>query len=361
MKRDIERRRSVREAPINPDHWYAVAPSEALRREPVGTVIWNRPVCIFRDAAGAVHALEDRCPHRLVRLSLGRVTDDGIECRYHGWRFASDGRCLHVTGMDTDQIPDAAHAKVLPVLEQDGFVWVFPGRRESAESVRPMRMPEWDDLDFVASVAPMSCEAHFSFVIENLMDMYHGRLHQRHQPWSADALLEVTRGEGRLEARYSATAYYRIDRIWSALQLAVPALRSPYPAPLVVTYEYPHWKARLGDDFTLYGVFCPVGPRRTRVHLVHFTSLHRLDSFRKAPVSVRRAVKRCLRNIAGGLLKRLISQDVPMVEEEQRAYDAAPERRPLELNRTLHAVQRLVWNEARHAGGAPAHASKSLP
>ncbi len=38
-----------------------------------------------------------------------------------------------------------------------------------------------------------------------------------------------------------------------------------------------------------------------------------------------------------------------MVEEEQRAYDAAPERRPLELNRTLHAVQRLVRNEARRA------------
>ena len=355
---DIEGREPVREASINPDHWYAVARADEVRREPLGAVIWDRPVCVFRDADGAVRALEDRCPHRLVRLSLGRVTGDGIECRYHGWRFTNDGRCLHVAGLDPARIPEAAHAKVLPVREQDGFVWVFPGRRESAETVRPMRMPEWDDLDFIASVAPMSCEAHFSFVIENLMDMYHDRLHQRHQPWSADALLEVTRDEGRVEARYSATAYYRIDRIWSALQLALPALRRPHPASLVVSYEYPHWKARLGDDFTLYGVFCPAGPRRTRVHLVQFTSLHRLDSFRKAPVSVRRAVKRCLRNIARGLLKRLISQDVPMVEEEQRAYEAAPERRPLELNRTLHAVQRLVRNEARRAANGASRASQ---
>ncbi len=353
-----DRRASVREAPINPDHWYAVARTDEVRREPVGVVIWDRPVCVFRDAAGAAHALEDRCPHRLVRISLGRVVGDGIECRYHGWRFGSDGRCLHVPGMDSAGIPAAARAKSYPTREQDGFIWVFPGRRELAESAQPMQMPEWDDLDYIPSIAAMSCEAHFSFVIENLMDMYHDHLHQRHQPWRADALREVVRGAGRVEARYSATAYYKIDRIWSALQLAVPALRRPYPVPLVVTYEYPHWKARLGDEFTLYGVFCPSGPRRTRVHLVHYTSLHRLDSFRKAPVAVRRGVKRCLRNIARGLLKRLISQDVPMVEEEQRAYDAAPERRPLELNRTLHAVQRLIWQEARQASGEPIHASQ---
>ena len=344
---------SVREAPVNPDHWYAVAPAAELGRGPVGAAVAGRPVCLFRDAAGAVHALEDRCPHRLVRLSLGRVVGDGVECRYHGWRFGRDGRCLHVPGLAPARIPAAAAARTWPVREQDGFVWVFPGRPELAEKVGPMRMPEWDHLDFIASVAAMSCEAHFSFVIENLMDMYHDHLHERHQPWSARDLLEVTRSEGRVEARYSATAYYRIERIWSALQLALPALRSPHPVQLVVTYEYPHWKARLGDDFTLYGLFCPAGPRRTRVHLVHFTSLHRLDSFRRAPPAVRRAVKRCLRNIASGLLKRLIRQDVPMVEEEQRARDEVPERRPLELNRTLHAVQALIRKEAGGIGEGP--------
>ena len=358
MRRDIERRGSVRDAPINPDHWYAVAPSDALRHEPVGAVIWDRPVCVFRDAAGVAHALEDRCPHRLVRLSLGRVTDDGIECRYHGWRFGSDGRCLHVTGLDPDRIPEAARTEALPVREQDGFVWVFPGRAELADTVRPIPMPEWDDLDSIASIATLSCKAHFSFVIENLMDMYHDHLHQRHQPWKADALLEVRRDEGRVEAHYSATAYYTIDRIWSALQLAVPALRTPHPAPLVATYEYPHWKARLGDDFTLYGVFCPGGPRQTRVHLVHYTSLRRLDTYRKAPPAVRWAVKRCLRNIARGLLRRLISQDVPMVEEEQRACDVAPRRRPLEFNRTLHAVQGLIGQEARRSASRAAGASQ---
>lgn len=248
--------------------------------------------------------------------------------------------------MDTKSMPEGCHVKAYPVREQHGFVWIFPGRAELARDRQPMPMMEWDELDSIASIAPMSCAAHFSFVVENLMDMYHGHLHQRYQTWTVNALEAVVRSEGSVEARYAATGYYKIDRVWSALQLVLPALRRPYPASLVVTYHYPHWQARLGDEFRLYGVFCPVGPRETVGYLVHYTSLRHLHSLQKAPLAVRRTVKRYLRNIAKGLLEKLISQDQPMVEEEQRAYDDQPLRRPLEVNRTLHAVQRLMRKEA---------------
>src|SRR5579862_2071442 len=51
---------------------------------------------VWRDAAGAVHAWDDRCPHRGTRLSIGRVDGDHIVCAYHGWQFGSDGRCIAV-------------------------------------------------------------------------------------------------------------------------------------------------------------------------------------------------------------------------------------------------------------------------
>jgi len=344
----------IREVGINPNHWYVVALSKEVRSDPVGVVIWNQPVCVFRDSQGRVHAIEDRCPHRLVRISHGRVVDEGIECPYHGWRFGTDGRCVYIPGMDSKSMPEGCHVKAYPVLEQHGFVWIFPGRSELSRDVQPMPMVEWEDLDFIGSSARMSCRAHFSFVVENLMDMYHGHLHQRYQTWTVNALEEVIRREGIVEARYAATGYYKVDRFWSALQLLLPALRTPYQTSLVVTYDYPHWKARLGNEFALYGVFCPVGPRQTEGYLVHYTSLHHLRSLQKAPLAVRRNVKRYLGNIAKGLLNKLISQDLPMVEEEQRAYDAEPDRRPLEVNRTLHAVQRLMRKEASK-GDAPDH------
>ena len=33
------------------------------------------------------------------RLSLGRVCDGQLECAYHGWRFAGDGRCVSIPAL----------------------------------------------------------------------------------------------------------------------------------------------------------------------------------------------------------------------------------------------------------------------
>ena len=44
-------------------------------------------VCVARDAAGQVHAIDDRCSHGAVSLAEGDVEDCTIECWLHGSRF----------------------------------------------------------------------------------------------------------------------------------------------------------------------------------------------------------------------------------------------------------------------------------
>ena len=47
--------------------------------------------CSFAAQGGKAAALLDRCPHRNVPLSLGRVVAGGrLECAYHGWQFESE-------------------------------------------------------------------------------------------------------------------------------------------------------------------------------------------------------------------------------------------------------------------------------
>jgi branched-subunit amino acid ABC-type transport system permease component len=64
-----------------------IAMSSEIQQRPVRREIWKQPVVLFRTRQGEMRALEDRCAHRLVRLSRGRVKDDKIECAYHGWQF----------------------------------------------------------------------------------------------------------------------------------------------------------------------------------------------------------------------------------------------------------------------------------
>jgi phenylpropionate dioxygenase-like ring-hydroxylating dioxygenase large terminal subunit len=76
-------------------HWQAVELSRNLRTKPVRVYFDGQPIVLFRTAKG-VEALIDRCPHRLVELSKGRIVGDDIECPYHGWRFSGKGLCTAI-------------------------------------------------------------------------------------------------------------------------------------------------------------------------------------------------------------------------------------------------------------------------
>ena len=73
-------------------------------------------------------------------------------------------------------------------------------------------MNEWDDLNEISSFVTLRTRAHFSYLIENLMDMYHGSLHAQYQVWTAESLKEVVEGENQVSATYQATTYYRGKR-----------------------------------------------------------------------------------------------------------------------------------------------------
>jgi hypothetical protein len=183
-------------------------------------------------------------------------------------------------------------------------------------------------------------------LIENLMDMYHGHLHQDWQAWTDAVLEDIQEDANRVDVHYQAQSYYKIDKIWSISQLFFPALRRLHPEPLDVSYVYPHWVSTLGKDFKIYCLLCPVNQTATRAYLIHFTSLNAFWRLHKLPVWFRRFVKDSLFSSAQKLLDGLVRQDVQMIEEEQQAYLNNPDRRSYELNRALVSVQRLIRNQA---------------
>ncbi len=340
----------LRELGINWNHWYAVARStEVTAQVPHGITLWERDIVLYRDPQGQPHALEDRCPHRHVKLSQGEIVQGELECVYHGWRFSPQGHCTHVPYLGADQKLPTCALRPYPIREQDGFIWIFPGDPAQADHHTPTPIPHWEHLNYIASVALMDVEAHYSFVIENLMDMYHGRLHADLQAWADPILHTIEETPHQVAAHYHAQSYYRIDRIWSAAQLVFPALRQLHPEELHVHYDYPNWRASLGQEFRLYCLFCPTGPTHTRAYLLHFTSLEAFPNLHKLPTAFRRFVKNRLFGAAQGMLKNLILQDAAMLEQEQRAFLADRDRKGPELNRALLAVQRLIRSEANEA------------
>ncbi|MBD2771614.1 aromatic ring-hydroxylating oxygenase subunit alpha [Iningainema tapete] len=339
--------RDIRQLGINPNHWYVVARSSEVKNKPLSVKLWEQAIALYRDSKGQIHALEDRCPHRHVKLSHGQVIGDDLACAYHGWRFNHQGECTAVPYLANNQKLPTCTLRHYPVIEQDGFIWLFPGNVETkhGKSLQPMGIPEWEHLNYIATVSVINCQAHYSYLIENLMDMYHGHLHQDYQAWAEAALEDIQEDANRVDAHYTAQSYYKIDKIWSISQLFFKSLRRLHPEPLNVSYVYPHWVSTLGKDFKIYCLLCPVNETQTKAYLIHFTSLNAFWRLHKLPIWFRRFVKNNLFGSAQKLLDGLVLQDVQMIEEEQQAYLKHPIRQSYELNRTLVSVQRLMRSQ----------------
>jgi hypothetical protein len=60
--------------------WYVAATDREIGRKPLRRIIMNEPIVMYRTEAGAPVALEDRCVHRHLPLSMGRL--EGAHWRY---------------------------------------------------------------------------------------------------------------------------------------------------------------------------------------------------------------------------------------------------------------------------------------
>src|SRR5437867_11592969 len=85
------------------DVWLIAAQTEELQGAgPLARVVNDVALVLYRDGAGRVVALEDRCPHKNVALSIGRVQGGTLQCPYHGWPFDPEGRVVDDPSRSTD-------------------------------------------------------------------------------------------------------------------------------------------------------------------------------------------------------------------------------------------------------------------
>jgi phenylpropionate dioxygenase-like ring-hydroxylating dioxygenase large terminal subunit len=162
-------------APLR-EAWYYAAPGrEVGRGRTIARIMLGEKVLLGRDRAGAVFALRDICPHRGMPLSFGAFDGTQLECCYHGWRFATDGRCTLIPSLVPGQAFDLAQIAVAryPAREVQGNVWVFFGSD-------PGTAPDIPMLDgFAESAAPQVVEtmrfaAPIDHAVVGLMDPAHG-------------------------------------------------------------------------------------------------------------------------------------------------------------------------------------------
>lgn len=160
---------AARDYPL--DCWYVAAPAADVGSELTSRRLLGRQVLLYRDGAGTVVALEDRCAHRALPLSMGSLVADRVVCRYHGFAYDATGACVDVPSQDN--VPFGARVASYPVREAGTYVWVWLGNpRRSAGSAVP-RMPWLEDPAWSSLGGELTVASGYLLLHENALDRTH--------------------------------------------------------------------------------------------------------------------------------------------------------------------------------------------
>ncbi|XP_019417731.1 PREDICTED: chlorophyllide a oxygenase, chloroplastic-like isoform X1 [Lupinus angustifolius] len=172
-KKRLPRRRLQVSGPVQPypphlkNFWYPVAFSSGLKDDTMIPIeCFEEPWVIFRGKDGKPGCVQNTCAHRACPLHLGSVNEGRIQCPYHGWEFATDGKCEK---MPSTQLRNVK-IKSLPCFEKEGMIWVWPGTDPPTVTLPSLEPPSGFK---VHAEIVMDIPIEHGLLLDNLLDLAH--------------------------------------------------------------------------------------------------------------------------------------------------------------------------------------------
>ncbi len=200
--------------------WSPALLSKQVKQKPVSLWLGGERLVMFRGRDGQVATLFDRCPHRGVRLSLGRVTETGcLECPFHAWQFDGAGQATHVP-LNPDAKRERLFARALPTREINGLIWVYTAAVAQAPS-EPVVPDSLARTDLARTYLQTEWHAHWTRAMENMLDSPHvpfvhrktiGRFTRRYL--KADSRMEIEWHDTPYGGRTTARLDDREEAAW---------------------------------------------------------------------------------------------------------------------------------------------------
>jgi len=77
-----------------PNQWYAILESNEIKPDRiVGVTRMGEKMVTWHNTKDKLSVMSDKCPHRGVALSVGKLTGDCIKCPFHGFEYDTRGIC----------------------------------------------------------------------------------------------------------------------------------------------------------------------------------------------------------------------------------------------------------------------------
>jgi phenylpropionate dioxygenase-like ring-hydroxylating dioxygenase large terminal subunit len=336
-------RQRARAAGLHPDYWYPVEYDRALRRgQVIEARFWGEPIAVYRGEDGRLFALENRCAHRQLPLSMGHVDGCNLTCVYHGWSYEGCGK---LSAVDHDLFGKPAlkvRIRSYPVQVRHGLIWIFPGDPALKDDRSIPAIPELEGSRAWPSVTvDFTWRAHHSMILENIIDFTHAHLHRTYRPFVGARLRHCETDGDRL------TLAYETDVGRGRISGLFVDRKRVNTNSMELGIDYPYQWSDTGGRIKHWCFLLPIDERTSRAFFIFY-----FDAFKVpwTPLKLPRWVMKPFLLVARRLLIRpLLEEDGVAVEAEQRAYEQHFDAPMIEVNPVIGAFQQLAirkWEEA---------------
>jgi nitrite reductase/ring-hydroxylating ferredoxin subunit len=343
-------------AGLDPAYWYPVEYDHAVAPGQVVEIKCKLgSVALFRGRDGRLGAVEDRCAHRQVKLSSGRVEDCRITCRYHGWSYETDGRLAGIPHELFGKSFPTVHLRSYPVESRYGFIWVFFGDPRLADQRPIPRIPEIEGTDiahpgerprapsdaWVKVPIDFTVKAHPTAIVNNVMDSTHvATLHRKFQTRTM-VYGKVTRCVAEGDS-VTVTHDITLDK-GGMLRWLLNPLKIPFQD---ATYAYPYLVVSVGNVYKLWNFMLPLDDHTTRLFMISCADRIKIPfTPYLAPEWLVGPATRLAKHL---LVTPLFTEDVWSFEAEQEGYVNSPGSSAVDLHPAIRPSYQLTirkWEE----------------
>jgi phenylpropionate dioxygenase-like ring-hydroxylating dioxygenase large terminal subunit len=247
----------------------------------VGVTRMGEKLVFWRDDTGKVNCLYDKCVHRGVQFSKGRVINGHLQCPFHGFEYDAQGRVtlIPANGRNTP-VPERFRVHQYPTYEAHGFIWIWWGETPSHD-LQPPRF--FDDIDSSFSYNKIydPWDAHYSRVIENQLDVVHlPFVHHNTIGRGGRTLVDGPLVEWVADDMFYVYVFNRRD---DGTPPRKPEELSRPDNEFRLEFIFPNlWQNHISDQVRIVAAFVPVDEVHTILYLRYYQNFMRVPLLREA-------------------------------------------------------------------------------
>jgi choline monooxygenase len=245
--------------------WQPVGRVEQLQRpgDFVATDAAGEPVVLARDGAGQLRAFSNVCRHRAGSVAEGCGNRQTLQCAYHGWTYALDGKLLGTPEFEGVENFDRASYGLVPLRVAAFGPFVFVNLDRTAQPLEATLGAIVEQTAGLGLEHMRLCERRVYDIACNWKVYVDNYLEGYHLPMAHPGLyreldysqyrVETHRFHSRQHAPFRKTGSESSERLYAA------------DAPEALYYwVFPNWMLNVYPDNVSLNIIVPLTPERTR-------------------------------------------------------------------------------------------------